>query len=43
MESPLASSIRSLAEADDHILYVATTSGIFKSNDGGKNWKSCGL
>ena len=43
MSSPLASSIRSLAQTADSILYVATTSGVFKSDDGGKRWQSSGL
>ena len=43
MPSPLASSIRSLAQTADNTLYVATTSGIFRSNDGGKRWESSGL
>jgi hypothetical protein len=42
MPSPLASSIRSFAEKDDD-WYVATTSGVYKSSNGGRNWEISGL
>jgi len=43
MAAPLASSIRDFAEVDNKTLFIATTSGIFKSNNGGKNWQPSGL
>jgi photosystem II stability/assembly factor-like uncharacterized protein len=43
MARPLASSIRSFTQTENQTMYVATTSGVFKSSDSGKSWESSGL
>lgn len=43
MAAPLASSIRDFAEINNKVMFAATTSGIFKSENGGEKWEASGL
>jgi photosystem II stability/assembly factor-like uncharacterized protein len=43
IQSPIASSIRSLAESPNHFIYAGTTAGVYRSIDNAQTWEPVGL